>query len=101
MLYSLILEVKAFMIHYYLREIWNTDKFESYEMSFSSYTEPLSEEPVESGCFVAYRTRQREWADDVERLVAISKYDSVRSDGYDPIYDYIFGDTYIDPIFDW
>ena len=68
----------------YFREIWNTDNFESYEMSFSGYAEPPTETTVESGCFVGYRTKIRGWADDEQRLVAIKKSVSVRSDGWDP-----------------
>ena len=39
---------------------------------------------VESGSFVGYRTKHREFADDEERLVAIKKHNAVRSDGWDP-----------------
>ena len=70
-------------IHYF-SEIWNTDQFPSYKMSFSSYTEPATATTVESGSFVGYRTKHREWADDEARLVAIKSHNSIRSDGWDP-----------------
>ena len=85
------------------REIWTTDDFDEnrpiwnsktleFKMKFAGYSEPTEpmETTLESGSFVGYRTKHREWNDNEDRLVAIKKHNSVRSDGWDPE----TGDTY-------
>ena len=73
---------------YYLREIWYTS-FVAYEMNFFGYSEPPTTTTVESGSFIGYRIKHREWVDDEDRLVAIKSHNSIRSDGWDPETDQI------------